>query len=402
MSLFLLLYLAVTGMMGAYVLFRFGRAFGGGWRLAIPAVPAVAAVAGLPLLRLAGTFLSWEAARLVTLAVCGCLFLLFWIACAQLPLEAWNWLWRLAGVFRPAARRLCVPPKIGIAGCWLAAAAAMGAGLAEAERVRVTEVEIRSDRLAFDTPPLRIALISDLHLGRSSSPSFSCRIARLLADAKPDLLLCAGDLVDAGEPELRSQVEALAGVKAPLGKYAVVGNHEVYPGLETTLPLVEAAGFSVLRNNTQPVGAFWRVSGVDDPQADRLDAAAAGRNPEDWVLPRRRDQRFTLLLKHRPDLTEAAQKRADLQLSGHTHGGQIFPFTLILRRMYPFPEGELLPFEGGLRLYVSPGTGAWGVPVRLGVRPEITLITLRPVPMPGAALPDPALPALGNGGADDI
>jgi predicted MPP superfamily phosphohydrolase len=148
----------------------------------------------------------------------------------------------------------------------------------------------------------------------------------------------------------------------------VTGNHEYYAGLEQSLDYLQLSGFTVLRNSIAAPADFLRVVGVDDP--------AGGGNPDEIPLLQQAGQdKFILLLKHRPSVAPMGEGLFDLQLSGHTHGGQIFPFALLTRQAYPLYDG-LYQLSGGSVLYASRGTGTWGPPMRLLAPPEITLIEI--------------------------
>jgi hypothetical protein len=162
-------------------------------------------------------------------------------------------------------------------------------------------------------------------------------------------------------------------IPAPLGKYAVTGNHEFYAGIGSALAFTRRAGFTVLRGEMVVVEKVLRIAGVDDPTGEALDSDP--RPSEAEILGGAASSLFTLLLKHRPVVSAEARSRIDLQLSGHTHRGQLFPFRLLVRFSYPFLAG-LYTFEEGGALYVSRGTGTWGPRMRFLSPPEITVIDI--------------------------
>jgi predicted MPP superfamily phosphohydrolase len=172
----------------------------------------------------------------------------------------------------------------------------------------------------------------------------------------------------------------LAAVRPPLGKYAIYGNHELYAereaGAGSSARLLEAGGFRVLRGEAVQVGPI-RLAGLDDPAERRFKTPSA--IDEGVLLGPRGERTFTVLLKHRPEVAEATRGRLDLQLSGHTHRGQVFPFGLVVRLMSPRVSG-LYALDGSAQLYVSRGTGTWGPPLRLLSRPEVTLFIIEPTP----------------------
>lgn len=148
----------------------------------------------------------------------------------------------------------------------------------------------------------------------------------------------------------------------------MTGNHEAYAGLKDALAFTERAGFVTLRGRAVTVAGLLDVAGVDDP------AVASGGSERDLLASLPRD-RFTLLLKHRPRVDPDAVGLFDLQLSGHTHDGQIFPFTVVVRLAHPTMAGRY-PLSQGSELYVSRGSGTWGPPFRVGAPPEVTIVEL--------------------------
>jgi predicted MPP superfamily phosphohydrolase len=172
-------------------------------------------------------------------------------------------------------------------------------------------------------------------------------------------------MVDAQGDDLDALARRFLDYSPPLGAYAVTGNHERFAGLENSLRFLRNAGFTVLRDEAVARGGIV-LEGEDDPHAqsgrlkpDRMAQAGAGE--------------FVVLLKHQPVVDEG--KRFDLQLSGHIHGGQIYPFVYLTRMVYGVDAG-LTKLPGGRLLYVSRGTGTWGPPLRVLAPPEITLITI--------------------------
>jgi uncharacterized protein len=249
----------------------------------------------------------------------------------------------------------------------LALAVALGIyGLIDAERLRVEQVRIETELLPPQVARLTIAQISDVHLGLIHRERVLRRVTAVLTELRPDLLVATGDLVDAQIDHLDGLSRHLAELSPPLGKFAVTGNHEFYAGLEQALAFTERSGFTVLRQQTVEVGPLL-LAGVDDP--------AGGAVDEEALLRGRDRQRFTVLLKHRPTVHPLAGELFDLQLSGHSHRGQIFPFNVLTGLAYPLQDG-LYTLAGGAKLYTSRGTATWGPPMRVFAPPEITLIEL--------------------------
>jgi hypothetical protein len=244
-------------------------------------------------------------------------------------------------------------------------------GTLEARSLRIRKVEIGTAKLPAEKKRFRIVQISDVHFG----PLNGNRLAEAIADEvnalDPDVLVSTGDLIDRGMKEEGHLAGILAGIKAPLGKFAVLGNHEVYAGIRLSAAFMEKAGFRLLRNESLTLPGGIRMVGMDDPavlrsgfHADALEHALLSSVPEGDL---------TVLLKHQPRVLGKNPGRFDLQLSGHTHRGQIFPFGLITARVFPYHYG-LYNLEGERYVYVSAGTGTWGPPVRFLAPPEITVI----------------------------
>jgi hypothetical protein len=189
----------------------------------------------------------------------------------------------------------------------------------------------------------------------------------------PDLLVSTGDLVDGQMDGLRGLDVELAKVTAPHGKFAVLGNHEVFAGVTPSSAFTARSGFRLLRGEAVSMSDWLTVAGVDDPALGQGGKEGA---PEEALLLPLPKERFTLLLKHRPTLKRESEGLFDLQRSGHVHKGQIFPFNLITRLAYPLPVGLSRP--AGSWLYVSRGTGTWGPPLRVLAPPEVTVIDLVP------------------------
>jgi predicted MPP superfamily phosphohydrolase len=233
---------------------------------------------------------------------------------------------------------------------------------------RVERVRIETAKLPPGIDRVRVVQISDLHLGLVHRRAFLQRIVRRIEELHPDLLVATGDIVDAQINHLDGLAELFAALRPPLGKYAVTGNHEFYAGPDQALDFIGRSGFHLLRNAAAPPDLPIRLVGVEDP-------AGGGHPDEASLLQPLERNKFIVLLKHRPHIAPGTEGLFDLQLSGHTHGGQIFPFNVLTRLAYPRPEG-LLPLAGGSRLYTSRGTGTWGPPMRVFVPPEITLFEL--------------------------
>jgi predicted MPP superfamily phosphohydrolase len=255
--------------------------------------------------------------------------------------------------------------------------AILGYGFVEALNIRTETITIETDKLPAIVEKIRIAQISDVHLGLIVGKS---RLGRMLASvrkARPDILVSTGDLVDGHMENPETLAGMLKNVPTRYGKFAVTGNHEFYADLEPALAFTETAGFTVLRGKGVTVKDFINIAGVDDPA--RGPYRPKHMVPEKELLQQLPEDKFTIFLKHQPVISKASLGLFDLQLSGHTHQGQIFPFNLMTRLAYRLPSG-LTKVGNPAKVYVSRGTGTWGPPVRFLAPPEVTIIDIVATP----------------------
>jgi len=246
-------------------------------------------------------------------------------------------------------------------------------GYFEALHIRTERVVIETDRLPSGIERFRICQLSDVHLGLIVREERLARMLDIVKRENPDLLVSTGDLVDGQLDHLSMLTAQMREIRPAHGKLAVTGNHEFIAGIDKSLAFTRDCGFDTLRGETREIGAFLTVAGVDDPagQGFRL---SGQENGEGGLLSALSRDRFTLFLKHRPTVEENTRGLFDLQLSGHTHRGQIFPFNLIVRLYFPLGSG--LHDMGNSRVYVSRGAGTWGPPIRFLAPPEVTVIDL--------------------------
>jgi predicted MPP superfamily phosphohydrolase len=239
--------------------------------------------------------------------------------------------------------------------------------------VRRVTVRIPGLPRAFDG--FRIVQLSDVHVGPMLRRDFVGAIVAQTNALSPDLVAITGDLVDGSVADLAPEVAPLRELRAPHGVRFVTGNHELFSGADAWCAHLETLGVDVLRNRhvtiTRGEDALV-IAGIDDAHSERfggrsdLGAALEGRDPAHPVV----------LLAHQPrGVEDAAQRGVALQLSGHTHGGQMQPFGALVRVEQPYLRG--LHQIGPTQLFVSQGTGTWGPPLRVGTRSEIAEITLR-------------------------
>jgi predicted MPP superfamily phosphohydrolase len=250
-------------------------------------------------------------------------------------------------------------------------------GIFEGRHIRIEHLVVTSEKISPDTGRLRIVQISDLHLGIMTQAAEVTRIVQAIQVSQPDLLVSTGDLIDGQPDSFSRQLAPFRQIHPRFGKYAVTGNHEYYVGLDRAIEWTTWAGFHMLRDEQVKVADRLNIIGVDDHEARDNPLKPMKSNPFS-VAGRPEPDRFTLFLKHRPLVNPTIAEAADLQLSGHTHRGQIFPFGLLTRFFFPYHSGYY-HLGNDFRLYVSRGTGTWGPPIRFLAPPEITVIDLVPL-----------------------
>lgn len=291
----------------------------------------------------------------------GALFLL--VACLLIAdlLTGFGW-WapRLA----PTARTLAVIGGLGLSVI----------ALVQGTRPpKVEEVTIVSPKLPATHDGLRLVQISDLHVGALLNSHWLQHVAAQVGALAPDAVLITGDLVDGNARRVAEVLPELRAFTAPLGVWAVSGNHEYYAGLELSVDVLRQAGFRVLRDESAELCPGVVVAGVDDLTARRQFGDTSDPFPNALAD---RPVGFTVFLSHTPwRAEEAAAMGVDVMLSGHTHAGQIWPFGYLTGLQYPYLEGRYA--VGEMTLYVSRGTGTWGPRMRLPRPAEITVVTLR-------------------------
>ena len=382
MSLFFIVVFLIYGSAHGYALLKAKSALGFGWGTAAAIAPALIAFTFAPLIiYFLGRHGMEGAARAVSWVGYTWAGLLFFFLWTNLAVDALNLVLRLAGAISGKGASAYLLAGKGRFFGLVALCLVLGAySFFEARDIGVERVTIRTDKLPASTPRVRVAQISDVHLGLLVRNAKASMIAEVIRRADPDILVSTGDLVDAEINHLEGLAEIFGKIRPPLGKYAVTGNHEFYAGIGQALSFTKRAGFSVLRGEAVTVGSLVRIAGVDDPAGAAL-GAAPGR-PEAEILAGNPGTMFTILLKHRPRVADGSRARFDLQLSGHTHKGQIFPFRYVVGRPYPYLSG-LYPL-GGSFLYTSRGTGTWGPPMRFLAPPVVTVIDIVRAGAPGA------------------
>jgi len=304
--------------------------------------------------------------------------LLFLLLVQLLATDGLLWLAGAAASAAPSAE-----PTPGVAEGVRAAVVASAALVAGAVGLRTAlappagrRIEIPLVRWPRALDGFRIAQISDVHLGPILGRAFAEHLVERVNALDADLVAITGDLVDGDARLLADEVAPLAGLRARHGVYFVTGNHDHYSGAREWSAALAGLGIRVLRNERVEIasgGAVFDLVGVDDHRGDVF-----GHGGEDLgrALAGRDAARPAILLAHDPSTFKRASSLGiDLQLSGHTHGGQIWPFEWFVRLAVPFVAG--LYRRGGATLYVSRGTGFWGPPMRLRAPAEIGEIVLR-------------------------
>ncbi|MFA5780012.1 MAG: metallophosphoesterase [Elusimicrobiota bacterium] len=236
----------------------------------------------------------------------------------------------------------------------------------------IKELKISTGKLSQKLPGFVIIQLSDLHINFLKSERWLNKIVEKTNRENPDLVVITGDLIDADLCRLDGFCDVLKKIKSKYGIFAVTGNHEFYAGIDKFLDIAKNSNITVLRNEKTTVADAFELAGVDDKTGRRFSEAGSDLKLAlkncDFTKP-------VILLSHQPDIfDEAGKLDVDLQLSGHTHAGQIPPMDLIVMLTFKYPYG--LYRQSGSYLYTTSGTGIWGPPMRLFSRCEIVKIVL--------------------------
>jgi predicted MPP superfamily phosphohydrolase len=379
MSLFLITFLSLYGGMHAYAFVRLRTAFSpgqpatlilAGWMVLMTVAPLLVRLAEGAGFERSARLLAWPAYIWM-----GSIFIFFAVLAATDILRLAAWLsHRIFGTAAPGFLSAAATCQISL----LLALLASGYSLFEARRIRTEQVTITTDKLPPSIRSIRIVQISDVHVGLLFREARLESVLQAVRAAHPDILVSTGDLVDGrlSREDVISQLDRMAAmiaaIPAPGGKFAITGNHEYYAGLDQALEFTRKAGFTQLRNRSVALPGGITISGVDDAAGQRGGIQPV-IPPESALLTSLYPQQFQLLLKHRPLVADTGNRRFDLQLSGHVHKGQIFPFNLLVRLRFPIPCGTTTT-KNGTVIHVSRGSGTWGPPMRLFASPEVTVI----------------------------
>jgi hypothetical protein len=301
----------------------------------------------------------------------GVLFLFFVMS---IFLDAYRLLVDIVGRIGGWNLSLLIPPPFYLVVLPLVASLSLNAyGYFEAKNIRTEAITIQTSKVPVEIGRIRIVQISDVHIGMIIRDKRLERIVAAVKQADPDLVVSTGDLLDGQIDNIASAADLLREIRPKFGKFAIMGNHEFFAGIEAALAFHERAGFLVLRGETFNLANLVSIGGVDDATGGRF--GDYRYVPEKELLAKLPQETFRLLLKHRPDIDPESPGLFDLQLSGHTHRGQIYPFVWLTKLVFPYHSGYyLLPKDS--RLYVNRGAGTWGPPVRFLAPPEVTVIDL--------------------------
>jgi predicted MPP superfamily phosphohydrolase len=240
---------------------------------------------------------------------------------------------------------------------------------------RVRSLEIDVIKPAVPLKQLKLVMVSDIHLGTIIQNGRLLQIVDMINELKPDVVMLPGDIVDEDvSPAMEKfMAKTFQNLQSRFGTFATTGNHEYFSGVTQAVKFMEKGNIRVLQDEAVKVADAFFIVGRKDRMAERM---AGGRLNLETIMQSVDPSLPVILLDHQPyQLEEAQENGIDLQLSGHTHHGQLFPFHLITRLVYELSWGYLE--KGGTHYYVSCGIGTWGPPLRTNSIPEIVQITLR-------------------------
>jgi len=251
-----------------------------------------------------------------------------------------------------------------------------GYGYYEAKAIRAERLTIKTSKLPDGKDRIRVAQISDLHLGPIVRENMLDKVIAIIEREKPDIIVSTGDLVDGVIRHINHLAEKLKKVDAGLGKFAITGNHELYGGIRHTTEFLKDAGFTVIRGEAIIVDNSINIVGIDFIGAEaHIHNKELQKRPEEEILSDLNNNLFTILLKHRSDVEEKSLGLFDLQLSGHTHKGQIFPMNIATTFIFKHHSG-FTKLGDNAAIYVSRGSGTAGPPIRFLSKPEVTIIDI--------------------------
>ncbi len=311
---------------------------------------------------------EWVAASWI-----GMMFELLWMALALYVLKVILWLTGVWGKLSPET-----VTQMGRGSVILVVFAALVlcgyAVYRAAQPARIARATVPVKHIRPELRNLTIALAADFHAGPLVGVKQVTRMARRIVAMNPDLILLPGDILDHPPARIRKISSALRELHAPLGVYATTGNHEYYINVNAAIALIEESGIKVLNNESVTLPPGLVISGIADRTALQF---RLPRPPVSELISQQLDTLPIIFLNHTPmgeEAQAAGKSGADLVVSGHTHGGQIWPFSIFTKLVFTFHHG-LYPLERG-HIITTCGIGTWGPPMRLGAPPEIVLIKL--------------------------
>jgi predicted MPP superfamily phosphohydrolase len=377
MSLFLLTFLLLYSFLHLYLFLKIKAAFALGMVIGLGIVIFMAVMVAAPILvRVLERYECEASARLLSYIGYSWLGLIFLFCSSALIVDLYRLvIFAAGGLLRAELTTIGLTPRLAFFVPALVAVAIFTYGLFEASAIRLERITITTSKVPKEMGTFTICQISDIHLGLIVREERLTKVIDLVKQVRPDVLVSTGDLVDGQIDDMGGLARLLQAINPPYGKFAVTGNHEFYAGLGQALRFTEQAGFTVLRGKRRDVAGFMTIAGVDDPAGRAFGIVQV--SSEQALFAAAPKGRFILLLKHRPIVDKKEEDLFDLQLSGHTHKGQIFPFSLFVKLSTPYDAG-LVRLGQRLEhiLYVSRGTGTWGPPIRFLAPPEVTVIKL--------------------------
>lgn len=310
--------------------------------------------------------------------------LALWFGTTGLLLTGWNL----------CMRKYRLPPRPLAYICLGAALLAAIIGHTQSGLPQLERYDLALPGVPPEADGYKILLLSDLHLTQLYRTSVLDTVAQAIDAEKPHIILHSGDFLDSSRHgEITPLLQKIAVWNAPDGKYAVFGNHDGYAGWRESLEVHQQAGFTLLSGRMQTAEAspqpWLHLAGVDDSWIWQTPHFPAHPKEGDEILakneafarcreqiPKPIPNLCNLLLCHGPEMADFMPEGYDAMLSGHTHGGQLFPFNFVIFFTCKYPTSAWTALKNGGRLYICRGTGTWGPPFRLFVPPEMTLITL--------------------------
>jgi uncharacterized protein len=240
---------------------------------------------------------------------------------------------------------------------------------------RVNFQSISTNKQIGNHKQFRIGMASDLHLGTVISNGRLNRFVNMMNEQKPDIILLAGDIFDEdiGPVIKRDMGKLISQLNAPLGVFAVTGNHEYIGGVVPAVEYLQKHGVRVVRDSAMLINEIIYIIGREDRQSKYM--GNYNRKTLNNLVDSLDKSKFMVLLDHQPyNLHEAVENNIDIQFSGHTHHGQLWPFNLITKAIFEVSRG--LKKKDNTHIFVSTGFGTWGPPMRLGNRPEIVIFDI--------------------------